>query len=835
MQYSIIRTISGIARVSGRSGACLAACAVLALMPSKAPAQEQLPPPWAGADIGSPSPVGLSQYQSGVIYSYNGSLGGSFTVSGSGYDIWNTSDQFHYVYQYVGGDTTIQARVFSLANTDVWAKAGIMVRQSLAATSNFAGCVVTPSNGINFQYRNSANPSGGNAGTSGTVVTWLKLVRSGGNVTAYYAPNSGNSPGTWTQLGTTQPIATGGAYVGLCICSHNTTTLGTAQFDNVTVSNTQAASADSFVDSIGVNTHWDYTDEVYYTNYTAVKNALIALGVRHVRSGLNGRQQDLAASGIKSLVGVYPNDAGGPTWTSGNITGTLIPQIKAVNSPLNAIDGVEGPNEPDLFWPSMGFTYNGQGWSSSGGGGATLFMKDLYTALKNDPQTASIPVVAMPLGGTYQPGQNPLASAGLAPYVDYGCFHPYPGGNPFANQFSYDTIPFVGGAGGYWAWGGEPSGNMDEWSYSYDVYSPPFGNKPMYATETGYFTGTATNSVSQTAFAKYIPRLLMEYFRRGTKKTYLYELIDENTDAGNSEQNYGLLYNNVTPKPAYTALQSLIQLLAEPGVSPSFVPGSLPYSISVAPNGGYTMTELVHPTLLQKSNGSFYLVLYHEVANTSGYDTSGNKITGTSRDITPPAMATTISLPGFTGKAFVYSYDSNWQLQWSPLTVTGGQATVNIPDKVTVIQLDPVGGSIPNGIHTLTPLCATGSCLDANASGTANGTKVQIWSAGGAANQKWNFTCMGSNLYKIQPSYSSALALDVNGGGSANGTVVQLYQDNNTISQRWQPAAVTGGYTFTPQCATGARMDVSGGLSANGTQVQIYGANSTASQTWAVR
>ncbi len=74
------------------------------------------------ADVGSPAMKGSASFSNGT-----------YTISGGGADIWDTADQFNYVYQQVTGDVDVKARVASLTNTDVWAKAGVMVRASLSA------------------------------------------------------------------------------------------------------------------------------------------------------------------------------------------------------------------------------------------------------------------------------------------------------------------------------------------------------------------------------------------------------------------------------------------------------------------------------------------------------------------------------------------------------------------------------------------------------------------------------------------------------------------------------------------------------------------------------
>ena len=69
-----------------------------------------------------------------------------------------------------------------------------------------------------------------------------------------------------------------------------------------------AAQADSFVDSIGVQTHASYTNTAY-GNWSQVMAALQSLGVRHIRDGLPvtstfvSNFQQLAAAGIHCTCG----------------------------------------------------------------------------------------------------------------------------------------------------------------------------------------------------------------------------------------------------------------------------------------------------------------------------------------------------------------------------------------------------------------------------------------------------------------------------------------------------------------------------------------------------
>ncbi|MFA7345158.1 MAG: DUF4082 domain-containing protein, partial [Terrimicrobiaceae bacterium] len=103
-----------------------------------------LPSPWISQDIGAVGAAGSASYSDGT-----------FTVNGSGVEsIRGTADAFRYVYQTVTGDCTITARVVTQQNTTAWAKAGVMIRETLAADSKHATMHVNPQTvGVYFRWR----------------------------------------------------------------------------------------------------------------------------------------------------------------------------------------------------------------------------------------------------------------------------------------------------------------------------------------------------------------------------------------------------------------------------------------------------------------------------------------------------------------------------------------------------------------------------------------------------------------------------------------------------------------------------------------------------------
>jgi len=180
------------------------------------------PSPWNTKDIGTCGVNGSASYTS---------VGGKFTVVGSGDDIWNTADSFRCTYQTASGDCTIVAKVSSLQNTDGWAKAGVMIRETLASGSTHASMFITPANGVAFQSRSSAGAISANVNMTGpTAPYWVKIVRTGSTFKGYSSVNGS----TWTLIGT-QTIPMGvNVYIGLGVTSHNNGVSCTAVFDNVT-------------------------------------------------------------------------------------------------------------------------------------------------------------------------------------------------------------------------------------------------------------------------------------------------------------------------------------------------------------------------------------------------------------------------------------------------------------------------------------------------------------------------------------------------------------------------------------------------------------------------
>ncbi len=166
---------------------------------------------------------------------------GKITMSGGGTDIWNNADQFRFACKPLAGDATIVAKIESVGNSDPWAKAGVMVRESLDPGSRFAIVLAAPGNGVHFQGRLMTGSSAVSDNTAPAASTpeqnalrapvWVKLERKGSTFNGFYSADGVK----WTTI-TWSPQTinmAGPVYIGLAVTSHNANVATTAVFSGV--------------------------------------------------------------------------------------------------------------------------------------------------------------------------------------------------------------------------------------------------------------------------------------------------------------------------------------------------------------------------------------------------------------------------------------------------------------------------------------------------------------------------------------------------------------------------------------------------------------------------
>ncbi len=162
---------------------------------------------------------------------------GQIIMSAIGSDIWGTADQFRFAYRNLSGNGSIVVRVDSLVRSDEWAKAGVMIRETLEAGSKHAFVAVTPepSHGVSFQRRPVAGQDSANTDVADIAMPhWVKLTRTGNVFTAQQSADGV----TWIDITVSPALEIGMAanvYIGLALTSHSTSATTAAEFSNLSM------------------------------------------------------------------------------------------------------------------------------------------------------------------------------------------------------------------------------------------------------------------------------------------------------------------------------------------------------------------------------------------------------------------------------------------------------------------------------------------------------------------------------------------------------------------------------------------------------------------------
>jgi hypothetical protein len=413
-----------------------------------------------------------------------------------------------------------------------------------------------------------------------------------------------------------------------------------------------AKPADAFVGSIGVNTHWPQSD-IYLTRYADLKARLGESGIRVIRDGAAGRTferaNDLYQSfGIRTIMLTGKRLPGG--WPQPLDPTQIDAELNDIETAAAATLAIEGPNEYDISHPSS----EDSSWVTK----VKSYQQSLYPKVKSRPLLQNLLVIGPSL--TSEAAYDAVGN--LSSIVDASNVHPYMAGRH----------PETGG------WGTNGYGSL-AWvnSEQAQVQAP---GKPIVATEGGNSTAdpyNVNNQWSETAHGRYIPRYLLQRFNAGYKWTCIYELLDQRADA-HTQSNYGLLRNDLTPKPAFTAIKNLIGLLKDPGAA--HTPTSLDFSLSGA-------TTNVQSSLLQKRNGDFYLCLW---LAKSSWQWRESTVAAAPINVAPQNV--TVTLPSSVTSATAYRLDDSGNLSNSALALSNGVAGVSVTDRITVIKITPGGG-----------------------------------------------------------------------------------------------------------------------------------------------
>jgi hypothetical protein len=504
----------------------------------------------------------------------------------------------------------------------------------------------------------------------------------------------------------------------------------------------QATKSDDFVERIGVCTHFDYTDLPYVTNFATVKTKLGQLGVRYFRDGpdpdyapYNTKVKDICNTYGMKMLAVFPARDYLATGTgyNPNLVEATLDKIR-LNIGSQYYYGIEGLNEPENI------NDNDPNWPTT----TRAVQQAIYTEMKSGSGWGNVKV----LGPSIFDYPSFSLVGDLRGMTDYGNMHWYPQDRePSATDAAY-------------------------FSEYYDLARQYCYNdsRPIVLSETGY-TNQNTLAVPESVTAKYTLRNMMYLlYTKNMEKVFNYQFLDEGTDLSVFDQTWGLLHSDCSEKPAYGALKNTISLLKEPGAN--FSPGQLAYTLTG------NMTN-IYQKLFQKSNGTFYLVIWQDARS---YDLTSKQI------INVPGRSLTLNLPSGIGWAKIYKP--------TPAPIGNGLTATNtytnptsialsVPDQIMIIEITP-GGSVAGSLSGSVAINTTAVNLATVGTGDwkhfSNNTRS---TNGSRVNSISDFSVIGGTA----ASYSNDLRNISWTGGTPTGSGT-----NN--KNGWYKAGVGNGFSF---------------------------------------
>ncbi len=178
--------------------------------------------------------IGLSI---GALVSDTADAATVITLQGGGADIWGTEDAFHYYYAPVSGDFDVVVQNLFVEDTNVWAKAGLMVRETLDADSKNLMLRRRPTEEESVQWRPETGVQTQMTESSTNIYAdWMRLKRAGDVIEAFGSQDEPAGESDWAMIRrfTADDITiSDDAYLGLAVTSHNENVLCRATFKDL--------------------------------------------------------------------------------------------------------------------------------------------------------------------------------------------------------------------------------------------------------------------------------------------------------------------------------------------------------------------------------------------------------------------------------------------------------------------------------------------------------------------------------------------------------------------------------------------------------------------------
>ena len=159
----------------------------------------------------------------------------SYRISGSGENMWFKADAFHFVWKKMSGDVSLAADIRWIGTGgNPHRKACLLIRQTLDPNSPYADAVLHGEGLTCLQYRESAGGPTREIQSNVSAPKRIKIEREGNYVFMSIARegDSLRSAGGSFKIAFQEPF-----YIGLGVCSHDSSVMEQAVFSNVEITN----------------------------------------------------------------------------------------------------------------------------------------------------------------------------------------------------------------------------------------------------------------------------------------------------------------------------------------------------------------------------------------------------------------------------------------------------------------------------------------------------------------------------------------------------------------------------------------------------------------------
>jgi regulation of enolase protein 1 (concanavalin A-like superfamily) len=173
------------------------------------------------ADVGNTAIPGASVFDRAA---------GTYAITGSGENMWGTTDGFHYVWKRCAGDLVMECSVEWVGSgRNPHRKAGWMVRESLDPDAVYADAVVHGDGLTSFQYRKTKGGPTSEIQSPVRAPAKLRLERNG----EIFTFSVSRKNGSFQPVGSLTVQVRDSVLAGLAVCSHDNSVSETAIFSNV--------------------------------------------------------------------------------------------------------------------------------------------------------------------------------------------------------------------------------------------------------------------------------------------------------------------------------------------------------------------------------------------------------------------------------------------------------------------------------------------------------------------------------------------------------------------------------------------------------------------------